>query len=147
MTPELTSNSSIAGLLRELRDEAGSLLRQQVTLAKVELQENFSRLAGHAAQIAVGGLVASAGSIVLFMGFGYLVSLLLIRMGLEPENAQWLGLVLVGALVAITGALLLSKAMKALAQDPISPRKTVESLRTDRQWAQEKLQTSHESTN
>jgi hypothetical protein len=147
MTPENSTTSSIAGLLRELRDEAGTLLRQQVTLAKVELQENFSRLAGHAAQIAVGGLVAFAGSIVIFMGLGYLVSLLLIRVGLEPGNAQWLGLVLVGALVAITGALLLGKAMKALAQDPLSPRKTVESLRTDGRWAQEKLQTSHESTN
>lgn len=146
MTPELSQTSSIANLLRELRDEATTLLKQQVTLAKVELKENVFRLGGHVAQIAVGGLVAFAGAIVLFVGLGYLISMLLIRAGLEPENAQWLGLVIIGALVITAGAVLLAKARKALANDPLSPRKSIETLRTDQQWAQEKLQPSHEST-
>jgi hypothetical protein len=146
MNQELSQTSTIANLLRELRDEASTLLRQQVALAKVELKENMSRLAGHAAQIAVGGLVAFAGAIVLFIGLGHLVELLLIHAGLEQENAQWLGMVIVGVLVALTGAVLLAKAKKAIAHDQLTPRQTVETLRTDKQWAQEKLQHSHEST-
>jgi hypothetical protein len=141
MNSDLTQTSSIANLLRELRDEATTLLRQQVSLAKAELQENASRMAGHAAQIAVGGLVAFVGSIVALVGLSYLVALLLERAGLEEDNARWLGFVLVGALVSIAGAVLLARAKKALANDPLTPRKTIETLKTDQQWAQEKTAT------
>lgn len=139
-------SSSIANLLRDLRDEATTLLRQQVALVKAELQENTARLAGHAAQLAIGGMVAFVGGIVILVGLSYLVALLLERAGLEPDNARWLGFVLVGALVSIAGAVLLTRAKKALANDPLTPRKTIETLKTDQQWAQDKLQHSHEST-
>jgi hypothetical protein len=141
MNQDISQTSTIATLLRELRDEASTLLRQQVTLAKVEMKENMTRLAGHAAKIAVGGLVAFAGAIVLFIGLGHLVELLLIKAGLEQPNAQWLGLVIVGLLVAVTGAVLLSKAKNAIAHEQIAPRQTIETLQTDKQWAQEKTAT------
>ena len=57
--------NSIPSLLRDLRDETTTLLRQEVALAKTELKENVSRMGSHAAQIAVGGFVAFVTSMLL----------------------------------------------------------------------------------
>ena len=57
MNPESPHPNSIPGLLRELRDETTTLLRQEVKLAKTELKENVSRMGSHAAHIAIGGFV------------------------------------------------------------------------------------------
>ncbi|HTO03841.1 MAG TPA: phage holin family protein [Opitutus sp.] len=147
MNPDTTAQSnSIPGLLRELRDDAGTLLKQQVTLAKVELKENVSRLGGHLAKVAVGGVVTLVGATVLLIGLGQLLGVLLEAAGLSDDTAQWLGPVIIGLVVAVIGWALLSKAKKALAQESITPRQTIESLKADQQWAQNKLQHSHEST-
>ena len=141
-----TQSTSIPGLLRELRDDAGTLLKQQVTLAKVELKENVSRLGGHIAKIAVGGVVTLIGATVLLIGLGQLLGVLLEAAGMSEDTAQWLGPVIIGLIVAVIGWSLLSKAKKALARENIVPRQTIETLKADQQWAQNKLQQSHEST-
>jgi H+/gluconate symporter-like permease len=141
-----TQTTSIPGLLRELRDEASTLLTQQVTLAKVELKENVSQLGAHVAKIAVGGVVTFVGAIVLLIGLGQLLGVLLESAGISGDTAQWLGPVIVGLLVAVIGWVMLAKAKKALASESIAPRQTVETLKADQQWAQNKLQHSHEST-
>lgn len=147
MNPENgTSSNTVVGLLRDLKEEAATLVRQQVALAKVELKENVARIGGHAAQIAVGGIVTLLGAIVLLIGVGHLAGVLLVQAGLSEDTAEWLGPMLVGVMVALVGWVLLSKARKALADDPLAPRRTLETLKADQAWAQNKLQHSHEST-
>ena len=73
MNPESPNPNSIPTLLRDLRDETTTLLRQEVALAKTEMKENVSRMGSHAAQIAIGGFVAYAGIIVLLIGIGHLL--------------------------------------------------------------------------
>src|SRR6187549_1698949 len=109
MNPESSQPNSVSGLLRELRDETTTLMRQEVALAKTEMKENVSRMGSHAAQIAVGGFVAYAGIIVLLIGIGHLLGALLIRMGLDAQVAQWLAPSIVGLIVAIIGWMMLSK--------------------------------------
>ena len=130
---------SIPGLLRDLRDETTTLLRQEVALAKTELKENASRLGGHAVKIAIGGFVAYAGAIVLLIGLGQLIGSILTRAGLAPDIAQWLAPSALGLAVAIVGWAMLSHAKKAIAHDGLAPRQTIESLKTNKQWAQRKL--------
>lgn len=139
MNSESSHPNSIPGLLRELRDETTTLMRQEVALAKTEMKENVSRLGSHAAHIAVGGVVAYAGVIVLLIGIGHLLGAVLIRAGLDREVAQWLAPTIVGLIVAIIGWVMLSKAKSAIAHEDIAPRKTIDSLRDNKQWAQSKL--------
>jgi len=146
MNSDIPPTTSIPSLLRELRDDASTLIKQQVSLAKVELKENVSRLGGHVAKIAVGGVVTFVGAIVLLIGLGQLLGVLLEAAGLSDDTAQWLGPVIVGLVVAIIGYAMLAKAKKALTQDSVAPRQTIETLKADQQWAQNKLQHSHEST-
>lgn len=139
MNPEPVPSPSIPTLLRDLRDETSTLLRQEVALAKTELKENVSRAGHHAAQIAIGGFVAYAGIIVLLIGIGHLLGAVLIRAGLDPQLAQWLAPSVIGLVVALVGWSMLSKAKAALTHDDLAPRQTIDSLRTNKQWAQNKL--------
>jgi uncharacterized membrane protein YgdD (TMEM256/DUF423 family) len=139
-----TPSSSIATLLRDLRDETTTLLRQEVELAKTEMSEKASHLMSNAIQIAIGGFVAYAGAIVLLFGLADLVGTILIRAGMEQDMATWLSRAIVGGLIILVGWLLLNKAKKALSSESLVPERTMESLRENKQWAQNKLQHSHE---
>ena len=138
--------TSIPVLLRELREETTTLMRQEVALAKAEFKENASRFTSHAMHVAIGGFVAYAGVIVLLIGLGHLLGALLIRFGLSADLAQWLAPSIIGLVVAIIGWSMLAKAKSAMAHDDIAPRRTLESLRTNKEWAQSKLHHTHEST-
>jgi hypothetical protein len=126
-------------LLRDLRDETTTLLRQEVALAKTEMKENVSRMGGHAAQIAIGGFVAYAGVIVLLIGIGHLLGALLIRVGLDEQVAQWLAPSIIGLMVAIIGWMMLARARHAMAHDDLAPKQTIDSLRENKEWVQSKL--------
>src|SRR6478672_2016197 len=101
MNPEPSHPNSIPNLLRDLRDETTTLLRQEANLAKAEMREHVSRLGGHAAHLAVGGFVAYAGIIVLLIGIGHLLGAVLVRAGMDPELAQWLAPTVIGLIVAL----------------------------------------------
>ena len=139
MNSDTSQPNSIPTLLRELRDETTTLLRQEVALAKTEMKENVSRMSGHAMHIAVGGFVAYAGIIVLLIGIGHLLGAVLVKAGMDAQVAQWLSPTLVGLVVAIIGWVMLSKAKHAIAHDDLAPRRTIDSLRDNKQWAQSKL--------
>lgn len=138
--PETTNPTSLPNLLRDLRDETTTLLRQEVALAKAELKENASRLGSHTVQIAIGGFVGYAGLIVLLMGLGLLISSLLVRAGMDRDLAQWLAPAAVGAIVIIIGISMVTRAKKAMAHDDLAPQQTLETLRENKEWAQGKLQ-------
>lgn len=138
-------SSSIVSLLRDLRDETTTLLKQEVELAKSEMAEKVSKMASNAVQLAVGGFVAYAGGIIVLLGLADLVGTLLIRAGLDGDTATWLSRALIGLIVAITGVVMLSKAKKAMSAENLVPEKTVASLQDNKQWAEQKLQETHES--
>ena len=140
MIPESSPPAhSVPALLRELRDETTTLLRQEVALAKTELKENASRVGSHAAHIAIGGFVAYAGIIVLLIGIGHLLGALLVRAGMSEQVAQWLAPAVIGLVVTLIGWAMLAKAKSALAHDELAPRQTIDSLRDNKQWAGQKL--------
>ncbi len=139
MSSESPPAHSIIGLLQSLRDDTTTLLRQEVALAKAELKANASHVGRHAAEIAVGGFVAYAGVIVLLIGLGQLIGVGLIRAGLDPAIAQWLAPTLVGLVIGLIGWMMLAKAKRALAHDNLAPRQTIETLKTEKDWAQSKL--------
>jgi hypothetical protein len=130
---------SVPALLRELRDETTTLLRQEAELVKTELKENVSQTIAHAAKMGVGAMVAYAGLIVLLIGLGQLLGVLLVRAGLDHDIAQWLAPTLIGLLVAVVGYVMLAKAKNAAAHESIAPRQTIESVKTNAQWAQNKI--------
>lgn len=142
MTSESGSPPSLPALLRDLRDETTTLLRQELQLAKAELKENASHMARDAAQIAIGGAVGYAGLIVLLIGLGLLISWLLTRAGMAPDVARWLSIGGVGVIVGGIGLGMVARAKHAMTNDDLAPKQTLATMRENKDWAQSKLQHS-----
>jgi len=134
-----SSDNSLASLIRELRDESTTLLRQEVALAKTELTEKASVLGRNAAYLAVGGLVAYAGLVFILLSLSELLSAGLVRAGLSTTVASWLAPGIIGLVIAGVGYALIQKAKSTLSRESLTPEKTIQSLKEDKQWTQDKF--------
>ena len=133
-----TESRSLADLIRDLRDESTALLRQEVALAKTEMSEKASKAGRNVAYLAIGGAVAFLGSIFLLLAASYGIALAINETDWAPHGT-WIGPLIVGAVVAAVGAVLISKAKHTLQETSLVPEKTMETLREDKQWAQAKV--------
>ncbi len=122
---------SLGELFAELAQETGTLVRQEVELARVELGQKASRVGRDIAALAVGGAVAYAGVLAL-------VAAAILALG-EAGLPWWLSALIVGLVVAGVGYALVARARTALKQADLAPRQTVETLKEDREWAKEQI--------
>lgn len=114
---------SIGQLFADLARETSTLVRQEVTLAKVEMTDKAARVGKDVGFLAAGGAVLYAGFLALLGA----VILGLIAVGL----AAWLSAAIVGVVVALIGYLLVQRGLSALKREDLAPRQTIESLRED----------------
>lgn len=142
MNPDSTPPPSLPSLLRDLRDETTTLLRQEIALAKSELKENASKMGTHATSLGIGALVAYAGFIILLIGISHFLEMALIHAGVSDAVSRWLAPCGVGLIVAIIGWVMVSKATTAFKKDDLTPKQTAASLHETKDWAQSKLPTS-----
>lgn len=120
--------TSIAGLIRQLRDETTQLLRQEVTLVKTEMSEKGTRIGRNTACLAAGGLVAYAGALLLLAALSVLIAWLLTLADVNPWIAGWVGPLIVGVIVAVIGYSLVQKAIATLKNESPVPEKSIESF-------------------
>lgn len=132
--------TTIANLLKDLRDNLAILVRQEIELARTELTENARGACRHLATMIVGGGVAFAGTILLLIGCASAAAVGLAALGLKPEIAVWLGPLLVGALVVGMGLSVLQAAKRRFQSRSWMPTRTVQTLKEDTSWAKEKIQ-------
>jgi hypothetical protein len=132
---------SLGDLLSELADETTTLVKQELALAKTEIREEVDRAtneaktaAKNAGYIAAGGAVAYTGLIAIVIGLGWLLGELL-------GGAEWLGILIVGLVVAAIGYALVKKGLKtlrheldALKRTDLKPERTIHTLKEDKQW-------------
>jgi hypothetical protein len=126
-------------LIRELRDESMTLLRQEVALAKTEVSEKVSRVGSNSAQLAVGGAIAYAGLLFLLVAATAGLYVGLVAAGLSHMTSGWLAPLIVGFIVAIIGYAMVQKALNTLKSEPLVPERTAESLREDKDWLERKV--------
>ena len=129
---------SIADLLKELRDESSTLLRQEVALAKTEMAEKAADYGKNAASIATGGAVAYAGALLLLAGVTVALALVLDGIGMDVHG-WWVAPLIVGGIVAAIGYSMINKGVAAMKRTSPVPEKTVQSLQEDKQWLANKV--------
>jgi drug/metabolite transporter (DMT)-like permease len=115
----------------EITDDLTTLVRKEVELAKVELQENLQEGAQAGGKVAVGGMVAYAGLLLILAAIA-------VALGDWWEN-YWLGAAVVGIITAIIGYVLLNGGLNQLKQVTLVPKKAMASLERDAKMAKEKL--------
>jgi uncharacterized membrane protein YqjE len=121
---------SIGELIANLASETGTLVRQEIALAKVELGQKATWIGSNIAQLAIGGAVAYAALLALLAG---VIGLLATAM------AWWAAAIVVAVVVGIVGAVMISKALESLKRTELAPRQTVETLKEDAEWAKQQV--------
>ena len=131
-------SESIADLIKDLRDEAMLLVRQEVALAKTEISEKMARILRNTAYAIAGALVAFVGLIFILQAATVAIGIGLHEAGLTEKQSLWASPLILGVIVAIVGAILISKGIAAVKNESLVPEKTVESLKNDKEWIQNK---------
>jgi hypothetical protein len=122
---------SLGDLFGDLARDMGTLVGQEMTLARTELTEKASQVSKDIAMLAAGGLVAYAGLLAIIAA----VVLLIADLGMP----LWASALIVGAVVAVIGYLLVQRGISALKQQDLSPRQTIQSIKEDTRWAKEQM--------
>lgn len=138
-TPERAGGDgrSVADLLRELRDEGATLLRQEVALAKAEMTEKLMSWRRGAIALGIGAalLVAALLPLVETLVRGLTV---LLEGAVGVETAVWLAPLIVAVVLGGIGYAVLRSGTRTLSEEGVVPERTLDSLDEDRQWAEEK---------
>ena len=116
----------LLGLVSDLWRQSATLLRDEAELAKAELSEKIAAVGTGLGSLAIGGAVLFAGLLLVLMGVVALVAMVL-----PQAQAPWLAPLLVGAVVLITGWLLLSAGRKKLQSGNLKSSRTVRALQRD----------------
>jgi MFS family permease len=131
-----TTNSrderSASELLRDLSQQTGDLVRQEMELAKAELREK-GKAAGMGA-----GMFGGAGLVGLY-AVGALIAAAIL--GLATAVDGWLAALIVGAVLgAAAGILALSGKKKVEQASPPVPEQAIESSKEDVEWTKQRAQ-------
>ena len=76
---------------------------------------------------------------LILQGISFLLRDLFISGGMNQASASLLGFLIVGGVVGIIGAILIVKALDTLKKEPLTPTKTAETLKEDKEWVQSKV--------
>jgi hypothetical protein len=118
---------SAAGLLSRLMGEVSTLFRKEIALAKAEVSEAASEAKAGAISLVAGGSIIFAAVLVLLAGIVLLLA--------EVMEA-WLAALIVAAVVAIIGFVLIQSGKKKLDPASFKPERTQDALRKDKEMVQ-----------
>jgi hypothetical protein len=128
--PALREDRSIGELFGQLSQDMTLLVRQELQLARAEMSDKISRLTTNLVSVGAGGFVAYLGGLAL-------VAALILAIRDLANISLAVSALIVGAVLAIAGYMMLQKGLKELKRVDLAPRRTVESLKDDVQWAKE----------
>jgi hypothetical protein len=128
--PELRNDRSLGELFGELSQDMTILFRQELQLARAEMSEKISRVTSNLVSVIAGGFVTYVGALAL-------VAALILGLHELADIPPWVSALIVGALFATAGYVMLNRGLKELKRVDLAPRRTVETLKDDVQWAKE----------
>jgi hypothetical protein len=121
---------SLGELFGELADELGTLVRQELHLARTEMKEEATRAATAAGML--GGGAVTAWITLLFLS-------LALAWGLAEFMPAWVAFLIVGAIHGAATAALYARGRQKLQRVNPKPDDTIETLKEDKQWAKRQL--------
>jgi len=121
---------SIAELFGEFSQDMALLVRQEAQLAKAEMQQKLSKVTTDLVSVASGTILALVSGLALMAA---IILLLIDPIGVKP----WLAAFIVAAVLGIVGWVMLQRGLKDLKRTDPAPRRTMETIKDDIQWAKE----------
>ena len=128
---QINEDRSLGDLFGDLTRDMGTLVRQEVELAKTEMTQKASQAGKNIGSMVAGGAVAYAGFLAILAG---------IIIGIASLGVPWwLSALLVGLVVTGIGYFLIQRGRDALKQGNLAPERTIETLKDDAEWAKEQV--------
>lgn len=122
----------------DLVGEIGTLVRQEVALARTEMAEKVREAKGGAAKIGAGGALLHAAAFTLAAMCVLGLTLLLVNW-MSALAAATLSTLVVGLVLGIAGYSLLRGGGRELSATNFVPQQTLDSIKQDVQWAKGRL--------
>ncbi len=116
---------SLGDLFSDLAVGTGTLIRQEVALAQLEITGKAAKAGKNIGYLVVGGAVAYAALLV------FLATVVIILNGLFP---LWASALVVAAAVGAASYFMIAWALAELKKMNLAPSETVESIKEDAQW-------------
>jgi hypothetical protein len=120
---------SLGQLLRDLSEDASTLVRKEIALASAEIGEKISQVKSGITELGIGAIVMLAGTLILLQAAVYGLTMVL---GNEALSA-----LIVGGAVLLIGFLLLMAARKNLRAGNLAPERTIAAARRDGEMVRE----------
>ena len=125
-----SDDTSVSDLVKQLTDQTKTLVKQEMRLAQVELQEKGKRLGIGAGMFGAGGLVAFFGAATLIAAIVLLISTAL---------APWLSALIVAVVLLAVAGLAALKGKKEIEKaTPPAPEQAVDTVKEDVQHVKER---------
>lgn len=121
---------SIGDLFSELAGETGTLVRQEIALAQVELTKKASVVGTSVGSLAVGGAVGYAGLLAFLAGVVLL---------LDYVMPAWLAAMIVGLVVGAISYFMVSSSLATLKRSKLAPTESIESIKEDAKWLKQQI--------
>ena len=129
---------TIGQAVSDLVQEVGTLVRQEMELAKCELAEKAGKAKGGATRFGLGSALALVGAFALTIALILGLTLLLDDFMSRPV-ASFLSALIVGAGLGAAGYFLIRSGAESLSPAHWVPRRTVESIKEDARWARKRI--------
>lgn len=121
---------TLGDLFGKLASDTSNLVRQEVTLAKVELTQSAREAGRNVANLVIGGAIGYASLLAIIASAIMLLGRIL---------PGWGAALLVGVVIGGIAWFLIGKALAALQHTDMTPRNTVETLKEDAAWMKQQI--------
>ena len=121
-------DEEIAGLVKRLADQTGTLVRQEVELAKAELTQK-GQIAGR------GAAHLGAAALLGLLALGALTACLIALLAIWIDEVWPAALIVAVVYAAIAVPLALRGRQRMREAGPPAPEQTIETVKEDAQWA------------
>ena len=117
-------------LFSDLKNEIRTLIKQEMSLVRVEVSEKMSRAVKDAAALGIGG-------VLLYSGFLTLIAAMVL--GIAVFIPLWLSALLVSILFIVIGVVMVMKGLKDLKEMKATPERSTETVKETAKWAKAQM--------
>ena len=125
------SEPTLAQLMHGLVSDAKLLMRQELALAKHEIQGEVGKTKTALVSLGVGIGITAVGGLLLIVMLVHLLNAL-------TEWPLWMCYGIIGGVCAITGVVLLYRGKQHISQIDMVPQQTVETMKENVRWIKKK---------
>ena len=121
---------SIGELLGSVTGDLSTLVQQEITLAKTEIQQTIAQAVKDIVFVVLGGFFAYTGLLALIAAA---------ILGLANVVAPWLSALIIGGVIALVGVVLLLRGVNNVQNLDVVPERTAQTVKEDVNIVKEKV--------